>query len=67
MPEERDIKKMYKWKLIASRPVGRPKIRWMENVMKGIQAMRIVNWKRCAQDRSKWKSIVEQAKTRLEL
>jgi hypothetical protein len=27
VPEERDVKKMYKWKLIASRPVGRLKIR----------------------------------------
>jgi hypothetical protein len=67
MPEERDVKNIYKWKLIASRPVGRLKIRWMDNVMKDIQAMKIVNWERCAQDRSKWKSIAEQAKTRVEL
>jgi hypothetical protein len=39
----------------------------MDNVMKDIQAMKIVNWKRCAQDRNKWKTIVEQAKTRIEL
>jgi hypothetical protein len=48
MPEETDVKKLYKWKLIASRPVGHQKIRWTANVMKGIQAMRTVNWKRCA-------------------
>jgi hypothetical protein len=46
MPEDRDAKKIYKWKLIASRPVGQPKIRRMDNVMKDIQAMKIVNWKR---------------------
>jgi hypothetical protein len=46
MPEERDVKKIYIWKLIASRRVGGPKIRWMDNVMKGIQAMESVNWKR---------------------
>jgi hypothetical protein len=34
----------------------------MDNVMKDIQPIKIVNWKRCAQDRNKWKSIVEQAK-----
>jgi hypothetical protein len=45
---ERDVKKIYKSKLIASRPVGCPKIMWMDNVMKYIQAMKIVNWKRCA-------------------
>jgi hypothetical protein len=53
--------------MIASRPVGPPKIRWMDNVMKDIQAMKIVNWKKCEQDRNKWKRIVEQAKTHIEL
>jgi hypothetical protein len=33
MPEERDVKEIYKWKLTGSRPVGRPKIRWMGNVI----------------------------------
>jgi hypothetical protein len=55
------------WKLIASRPIGRPKIRWMDNVMKDIQTVKNVNWKRFAQDENKWKSIVEQAKTHIEL
>jgi hypothetical protein len=45
MSEERAVKKIYKWKLTASRPVGRPNIRWMDNAMKGIQAMKPVNWK----------------------
>jgi hypothetical protein len=44
MPEERGIKKIYKWKLIASRPVERPKTRRMDTVMKDILAMKIVNW-----------------------
>jgi hypothetical protein len=48
MPEERGVKKIYKWKLIASRPVGRPKNRWMDNVMKCIQAVRIVKCQSCA-------------------
>jgi hypothetical protein len=58
---------VYEWKLIALRPEGRPKIRWMDNVMKDIQAMKIVNWKRCAEDKNKWKSIEEQVTTHLEL
>jgi hypothetical protein len=54
MPEERDVKKIYKYKLISSTPVGRAEIRWMDNVMNGIQAMKIVNWKRCALDRNRF-------------
>jgi hypothetical protein len=42
-------------------------MRWMDNVMKDIQAVRIVNWKSGAQGRNKWESIVEQAKTHIEL
>jgi hypothetical protein len=33
----------------------------MDNTIKGIQAVKIVNWKRCARDRNSWKSDVEQA------
>jgi hypothetical protein len=67
IPEERDLKTIYKWRLIASRPVGHPKIRWKDNVMKEIQTMKIINWEKCTRDRNKWKSIVEQAETHIEL
>jgi hypothetical protein len=53
MREEWDIKKICKGKLIGSRPVGRPKIRWMDNVLIGIQAMKTVNWERFAYDGNK--------------
>jgi hypothetical protein len=46
MPEQREVKKVYRRKPIASRPVGRPKIRWMDNVMEDIQAVKTVNWKK---------------------
>jgi hypothetical protein len=36
-------------------------------VKKDIQAIKNVNWKRCAQDRNKWKAVVEQAETHVEL
>jgi hypothetical protein len=39
----------------------------MDNVMKDMQTMKIVNWKRCALHRDKWKSIAEQAKAHIEL
>jgi hypothetical protein len=33
------------WKLIASRPVGCPQIRWMGNVMRDIQAKKLLTGK----------------------
>jgi hypothetical protein len=40
------LRKYINGSAIASRSVERPKIRWMDTVMKGIQAMKTVNWKR---------------------
>jgi hypothetical protein len=37
----------------------------MDEVLKDIQAMKIVIWKRRAQDRNEWKSNVEQTKTHI--
>jgi hypothetical protein len=34
MPEERDVKNMYIWALLASRPFEWPNIRWIDKVMK---------------------------------
>jgi hypothetical protein len=45
MAEERDVKKIHKWKLTARRPVGQ----WGDNVMEDIQAMKILKWKRCTE------------------
>jgi hypothetical protein len=48
---QRNKLKKYKRKLMASGPVGRPKIRWVDNVMRDIEAMKIVNWKKYSQDK----------------
>jgi hypothetical protein len=42
MSEVGDVKETYKRRLIASRP----DVRWRDHVMRGIQAMENVNWKR---------------------
>jgi hypothetical protein len=67
IPDKRDVKEIYKWKLIAWRPIGRPKIRLMVNVMEGIEAMKTVNWKRWAEDRNKQMPIAEQELSRLSI
>jgi hypothetical protein len=45
------------------RPIGRPKIRWGDDVRKDIQKIKVPNWKTLAQDRKRWKELVEKAKT----
>jgi hypothetical protein len=55
------------WMPIALRPIGRTKNRWDDDVRKDQKIMRVCNWKDCVKDRNKWKSVVEQVKTLMEL
>jgi hypothetical protein len=56
------VKAIYSWIPISGRPIGRPKTRWMDDVRKDIQKLKVPNWKTLAQDR-RWKELVEKAKT----
>jgi hypothetical protein len=67
MSKERVVKKINNWKPIASRSIGRPKNGWDDDVRNYIKIMKVNNWKDCAKDRNKWKSIVERVKTLTEL
>jgi hypothetical protein len=57
------VKAIYCWKPISRRPIGRPKKRWVDDVRKDIQKLKVPNWKTLAQDRRRWKELVEKAKT----
>jgi hypothetical protein len=45
-PKEREVTRIYEWKPFASRPIGRPKIRWEDDIRKDLQTVRIENWKK---------------------
>ena len=47
---------------ISRRPTGRPKTRWGDDVRKDIEKIKVPNWKTLAQDRRRWKELVEKAK-----
>jgi hypothetical protein len=63
MQETRMVKAIYSWKPISRRPMGRPKIRWEDDVRKDIQKLKVSYWKILVQDRRRWKELVEKAKT----
>jgi hypothetical protein len=62
MSQEREVTIIYKWKPLASRPIGRPKIRWEDDIRKDLQTVRIENCKQSVLDRDCWKAVVEQTK-----
>ena len=63
MPEAGATKKTFKWNPLTTRPRGRAKYRWEDNIIQGLGQMKIKNWLTCVQDRTKWKDVVEKAKT----
>jgi hypothetical protein len=48
---------------MSKRPIGRPKLRWEDDVLGDIKSMNVRDWKKVAQDRERWKKVVEQART----
>jgi hypothetical protein len=67
MPSNRSVKSLYSWKPLCKRPVGRPKIRWEEDVKADNKKMKVPNWKITVQNRTKCKGVVEKTKTLREL
>jgi len=57
------VKKIKRWKPMSKRPTGRPKICWEDGVLEDIKSMNVRNWKNVAQNRDRWKKVVEQART----
>src|SRR5215469_15291351 len=41
MSEERMVKKVYKWKLMLTRPLGRPKNRWEDDIKNNVKKLKI--------------------------
>ena len=67
MRNARVAKTIYKWKPYGTRPKGRPRLRWEDNVRNDLRKMGVKNWKQRAQERKKWIEITEQTKTHKEL
>jgi hypothetical protein len=63
MTEDSNVKKIKRWKPMSKRPIGRPKLRWKDDVLGDIKSMNVRDWENVAQDREGWKKVVEQART----
>ena len=62
------VKKIYNWKPLTSRAVGRPKqSRWEDDVRNYLKQMKLIQWTGQVQERLKWKAIVDKNKTVSEL
>jgi hypothetical protein len=63
MSEDRVIKKLYMSKPEGRRSVGRPKMRWLDDVEEDLRnIILIVGWRRKARRRDEWKSVLREVK-----
>jgi len=62
MENTRTATKLTEWKTYKTRPVGRPRLRWMDQVEEDLRRMRITGCRVKIEDRQVWNRIVEQTK-----
>jgi len=48
---------------VLTRPLGRQKNRWEDDIRKDMKKLEIKDWTSCIQDRNNWEFYVERAKT----
>jgi hypothetical protein len=63
MEQVRMVKKLAEWNPTGRRLKGRPKRRWMEDVLEDLLIMKTKNWKQKVVNREAWNKLVEKAKT----
>ena len=63
MVNTRTTRKITEWKPNKTRPVGRLRLRWMDQVEEDLKRMKIVGWRAKVKDRQEWNRIVEQTET----
>jgi hypothetical protein len=51
MDTSRTGKRILEWKPMGSRPLGRPRLRWLDNVCDDLKVLKVRNWEELAMDR----------------
>jgi hypothetical protein len=62
MYDGRIAKKIIESKVAGGRKRGRSRWRWLEDVEKDVQEMRVKRWLRKAVDRKEWPSVIKEAR-----
>jgi hypothetical protein len=63
MDTSRTAKRIFEWKPIWKRSLGRPRLRWLNDVCDNLKVLKVRNWKELAMDRKVWNALSEKAKT----
>jgi hypothetical protein len=67
MDGARMAKKVFVSKAEGRRDIGRPKLRWLDDVEDDIKALGIRQWRIKAQDKNEWTAVKMEAKVKLKV
>jgi hypothetical protein len=59
MDTTRIDKKVTEWEPRSSRPIGRPRLRWLDQVEEDLKKMKVRNWREKCKERRLWNEIVK--------
>jgi hypothetical protein len=62
MDESSLCKKLTFSQLEGSRKKGRPKLRWLDDVLQDLKILKVTAWWKKAQERNSWKAVIKKAK-----
>ena len=62
MDQARPNRKLLDWKPMGTRPVGRPRQRWQEDVLEDLNKLKVKNWKEIDKDRRTGRGLAERTK-----
>ena len=48
---------------MGTRPIGRPRQRWQEDIMEDLKKLKVNNWEETAKDRRTWRDLTEKGET----
>jgi hypothetical protein len=55
------VKKLTNLKPFGKTPVGRPKNRWIDGILKDMEVLKVKNWKELTGNRKEWNTLVEKS------
>jgi hypothetical protein len=61
MDTTRTVKKLTEWETCLSRPVGKPRVRWLDQMEEDLKMMKVGNWGEKSKERRLWVEIIKQA------
>jgi hypothetical protein len=54
--------RVLEWKPMGSRPLGRPRLRWVDDMCDDLKVLKVRNWKELSMDKKDWSDFTQKAK-----